>query len=351
MAHFIDRKDTIRTPRPRSDGRPARAASWPTTDLLGSSTWPAGVSLDGLSNRAMQSLLRSGRPPFAPHGGAAPPPAHGVDDVLTGPGQAVEPGVRRDLDQRFAHDFSHVRVHTDTNAASSARALGARAYTVGRDVVFGEGQYAPRSAQGSRLLAHELTHVVQQTRGGDVPAIDPHAAHERAAAAAATAVTTHDVVSVRGATGQVVAGQAANENIAVTSNQQEQQVAAAGGGSPEMSGKRRVVTPPPNRTFPARRCSRPRLRKSAIHSRSKPSSRQSRRGSAPGGAQYSRKRPAAVGVGWTRCTRSRPRLPNGELKPRRWEAKSITYDGDAMRAYWEKVRPRKEPRMNGTHSG
>ena len=69
---------------------------------------------------------------------------------------------------RLGYDFSQVRLHTDARAAASAQAVNARAYTVGRDIVFGAGQYAPDNDQGRRLLAHELTHVVQQTgRPGD----------------------------------------------------------------------------------------------------------------------------------------------------------------------------------------
>jgi hypothetical protein len=64
------------------------------------------------------------------------------------------------------HDFSHVRVHTDAKAGESARAINALAYTVGREVVFAPGQYAPHSPTGRRLLAHELAHVLQQTRNG-----------------------------------------------------------------------------------------------------------------------------------------------------------------------------------------
>jgi len=60
------------------------------------------------------------------------------------------------------YDFSQVRIHSDHKAAESARALGAKAYTVSNSVVFGEGQYASDSPAGRRLLAHELTHVVQQ---------------------------------------------------------------------------------------------------------------------------------------------------------------------------------------------
>jgi hypothetical protein len=65
------------------------------------------------------------------------------------------------MELRFGHDFSQVRVHTDAKAAASARAVHALAYAVGRDVVFGAGQYVPGTSEGRRLLAHELTHVVQ----------------------------------------------------------------------------------------------------------------------------------------------------------------------------------------------
>ena len=66
------------------------------------------------------------------------------------------------MEQRFGHDFSQVRVHTDARAADSARAVNALAYTAHRDIVFGAGQFAPDTLGGRRLLAHELTHVIQQ---------------------------------------------------------------------------------------------------------------------------------------------------------------------------------------------
>jgi len=66
------------------------------------------------------------------------------------------------MEPRFGHDFSDVRVHTDVHAAESAQAVGARAYTVGRHIVFAEGQYDTGSEQGQELLAHELTHTIQQ---------------------------------------------------------------------------------------------------------------------------------------------------------------------------------------------
>ena len=74
------------------------------------------------------------------------------------------------MEPRFGHDFSGVRVHTDARAAESAWSVNALAYTVGRDVVFGTGQYAPGTSGGRRLLAHELTHVVQQQ--GSVGSVD-----------------------------------------------------------------------------------------------------------------------------------------------------------------------------------
>src|SRR5215471_17300306 len=72
------------------------------------------------------------------------------------------------MEPRFGHDFSQVWVHTDANAAGSARAVNALAYTVGWDVVFGTGQPALGSFAGKRLLAHELTHVVQQQDAASV---------------------------------------------------------------------------------------------------------------------------------------------------------------------------------------
>jgi hypothetical protein len=100
-----------------------------------------------------------------PRGAEATVATSTVHGVLRSPGQPLEPGVASEMQARFGRDFSSVRVHTDTRAAQSARAVNARAYTVGADVVFGEGEYAPHSISGRRLLAHELTHVLQQGGG------------------------------------------------------------------------------------------------------------------------------------------------------------------------------------------
>lgn len=94
--------------------------------------------------------------------GAAAAPAS-VDTALASPGRALDLGLRQDMEQRFGHDFSRVRVHADAAAQTSARDVNALAYTVGQDVVFDSGQYAPGTAAGRHLIAHELTHVVQQT--------------------------------------------------------------------------------------------------------------------------------------------------------------------------------------------
>jgi Domain of unknown function (DUF4157) len=82
--------------------------------------------------------------------------------ALRGGGVPLGDAHRSFFEPRFGHDFSAVRIHHDARAAQSARELGARAYTVGHDIVFGAGEFQPGSAGGRRLLAHELTHVVQQ---------------------------------------------------------------------------------------------------------------------------------------------------------------------------------------------
>ena len=100
---------------------------------------------------------------------AEPAPAEApsfVREVLGSPGQPLDAATRAYFEPRFRHDFTQVRVHTDSEAAASARAVQARAFTVGPDIAFGPGQYAPATQTGLRLLAHELTHVVQQESGG-----------------------------------------------------------------------------------------------------------------------------------------------------------------------------------------
>jgi Domain of unknown function (DUF4157) len=85
-----------------------------------------------------------------------------VREVLNYPGQPLDPETRTFMKSRFGYDFSNVRVHADSEAAESAKAINASAYTIGQDIVFGTGQYAPHSTEGRKLLAHELTHTLQQ---------------------------------------------------------------------------------------------------------------------------------------------------------------------------------------------
>lgn len=95
----------------------------------------------------------------------APPIVH---DVLRSPGHPLDDSTRTFMESRFGQDFTDVRVHSDNRAAESARAVHAHAYTVGHDVVFGTGQYQTQTPSGLGLLAHELTHVVQQSNGGSL---------------------------------------------------------------------------------------------------------------------------------------------------------------------------------------
>lgn len=94
-----------------------------------------------------------------------PVPAQ-AEEALGSPGQPLDGGLRAELEPRFGHDFSKVRVHADGPAAESAGALRARAYTLGQDIVFGRGRYDTASPGGRSLVAHELAHVVQQSRSG-----------------------------------------------------------------------------------------------------------------------------------------------------------------------------------------
>lgn len=97
-----------------------------------------------------------------PSGPAASAPVS-VERVLANPGKPLHATLLQDMGQRFGHDFSHVRVHCDEAAERSAREINARAYTVGQDIAFGADQFAPGTHEGRRLIAHELTHVVQQS--------------------------------------------------------------------------------------------------------------------------------------------------------------------------------------------
>ncbi|MEU4463713.1 DUF4157 domain-containing protein [Streptomyces sp. NPDC024017] len=86
-------------------------------------------------------------------------------DIVSGAGQPLDPGVRRELEERLGHDLSRVRLHTGRDAGELADLLGADAVAVGQDIFFGEGAYRPGTDEGRRLLAHELLHTVQNPHG------------------------------------------------------------------------------------------------------------------------------------------------------------------------------------------
>jgi Domain of unknown function (DUF4157) len=119
-----------------------------------------------------------------------------VHDVISSGGRPLEPDVREDMESRLGHDFGDVRVHDDGAAHESAKAVNAHAYTVGSNVVFQRDKYDPSSSDGKTMLAHELTHVVQQRSGpvdgtsapGGIKVSDPSDRFEREAAANAERV-------------------------------------------------------------------------------------------------------------------------------------------------------------------
>ena len=134
----------LREPRPEQSTRPAAP-----TLATPRRTEVAARALEHEAARVAETVGSDPAPLSAAstHGGSLPPP------------------MRAFMEDRLGHDFSRVRVHADPAAADRARALGARAFTRGDDVFFGHGEYAPATARGRQLLAHELTHVVQQADG------------------------------------------------------------------------------------------------------------------------------------------------------------------------------------------
>jgi hypothetical protein len=141
-------------------------------------------------SRALRTLQREANGARAHDGATAM-----VRNVLSGPGRPLDRCARSQIEPRLGYDFSRVRVHDDPSAADSARAIGANAYTAGEHIVFGQDRYAPQTRGGQRLLAHELTHVVQQAQGsvagspigGGFAVSSPDDAFERHAAANALA--------------------------------------------------------------------------------------------------------------------------------------------------------------------
>jgi len=160
--------------------RDAHGTAFHTNETLGNLQDAAG-------NRAVGQALQGDIPSIVRH-------------VLNSVGRPLDPGIRATMESHFGHSFRNVRIHTDSRSARSASAVRARAYTVGNDIVFGRGNYAPNLTDGRHLLAHELAHVIQQSRGG--PAIPPfsrsHPIENSAVKSANAIVHGHGTVHVTG---------------------------------------------------------------------------------------------------------------------------------------------------------
>ena len=137
-------------PGPGATGRApaARQAPGPAVAARGMFSEPGAAAERAAAARSPRAILRKA--------------ASMVREVLAAPGSGLDEQARAVMESRFGHDFSAVRIHTGSRAGDSARAVGARAYTVGSHIVFSDGSYAPGSDAGKLTLAHELTHVIQQ---------------------------------------------------------------------------------------------------------------------------------------------------------------------------------------------
>lgn len=150
----------------RSDDPLEREADRAATQVMHGRSDLASAA-DTLPRLSRRSTPQPSQPAVAPTS---------VRRVLEHPGEPLPGATRTLFEPRFGHDFGRVRIHHDALAARSAREVDAHAYTVGRDVVFGHGQYAPDSRPGRELIAHELAHVVQQGGTGTVTRAQPSGA-------------------------------------------------------------------------------------------------------------------------------------------------------------------------------
>jgi hypothetical protein len=204
---YDERIDTMRPKASRIDeevgSHAGKAAAAGRTDALGADDI-LGLQRS-VGNAGVTSMLEEERSP--------------VHDVISSGGRPLEPEVRTDMEGRMGHDFSDVRVHDDSAAASSAQAVNAHAYTVGSNIVFQRDKYDPSSAEGKTTLAHELTHVVQQRSGpvdgtsapGGIKVSDPSDRFEREASANADRVMSAAPVQTLSTSGPAVQREAAPE--------------------------------------------------------------------------------------------------------------------------------------------
>ncbi len=222
--HSFDAEEAALRPRSARIEDPVpdhvgRAAAQGRRDVLD------GAALMGLQraagNGSVSRLMEEDRSP--------------VYDVISSGGRPLNPEVRSDMEQRLGHDFGDVRVHDDGAAHESARAVNAHAYTVGSSVVFQRDKYDPSSQEGRVMLAHELTHVVQQRSGpvdgtsapGGIRVSDPGDRFEREAAATAERAMSPSAETVAQAAQPGPAPQAVQRLDAPEEEQQEEPVQGA----------------------------------------------------------------------------------------------------------------------------
>ncbi|WP_120285312.1 eCIS core domain-containing protein [Rhodococcus rhodochrous] len=191
--HSFDSEDSTLRPKSARVDQPDSGVLGPAarvgrTDVLG----PDGVleMQRSVGNTGVGAMLDDERSP--------------VTDVVSSSGRPLEPDVRTDMEARLGHDFGDVRIHDDSAAHESARSVNAHAYTVGNNVVFQRDKYDPETTDGRVMLAHELTHVVQQRSGpvdgtptaGGISISDPSDRYEREAAANAERVAGSSSASI-----------------------------------------------------------------------------------------------------------------------------------------------------------
>lgn len=237
--HAHDHDTDLRELRPKADriepedaGLMYRAAAAGRTDVLG----PAGLLglQRAVGNAGVGGLVEEERSPV-------------LDVVGSGGGSPLDTETRADMEGRLGHDFSDVRVHTDSRAHDSAQAVNAHAYTAGNNIVFQRDHYSPDTDAGKRTLAHELTHVVQQRSGpvdgtpagGGISLSDPSDRFEREAATNADQVMSQPAPAQAGAAvqrcgagcgdGEAVQGEFVQRQDAPPEEEQEEEAPAVQG--------------------------------------------------------------------------------------------------------------------------
>jgi hypothetical protein len=176
----MGRQDQTHAPQPQQTATTTNVFDSLSQRKCACGQYTVGGSACGTCAEKTKTLGRSTAPDSeAAHPTRADPPV--VDEVLRSPGQSLDPATRSLMQSSFGHDFSKVRIHTDSPSETSARGFHARAYTFGHHIVLRNG-YQPNTEPGRRVLAHELTHVVQQANGTPARAEGAQPSHAEAEA-------------------------------------------------------------------------------------------------------------------------------------------------------------------------